>query len=385
MKSAMSSSSLLSTLIFIHRDLGSNDESALDTEQADKILYYYPESTPIGIQLARCNMIEGIIDFFTRFTYEDDSIDNVLMDNQIWCFVRIDDHPSIWLIAAVPSESSPGTDTLKTDQQTSSFSSYIHSNISLSSVCPSTSLLSSTDNVSPIRLDSQGLRITLIRFYDLYSLFHPTIANTIHKVDPGLSTVKYVQQLRKLSRKLFDRLQQVYADMESIKSSQQQQQQIKANLSTDDSESVSNRVSSLSVNDDYRPSNISISEQVVRIADKSLSEYEEEVLGIKKDITKYSLELENLIHDTSKYLPAVLTKFIVPFMKWFLSSGEILFSSALHSMTGVQMMSVGQLGYQPLIRVQQAIDECSKQLCKGRSHSFPYDATVLNLTMRQDR
>ena len=33
--------------IIFHRQLGSNDESATDEEQGEKILYYYPPDTPL--------------------------------------------------------------------------------------------------------------------------------------------------------------------------------------------------------------------------------------------------------------------------------------------------------------------------------------------------
>lgn len=325
-RSAMASSNLLSTLIFIHRELGSNDESSSDSEQIDKILYFYPESTPIHLQLAKCNMIEGMIDFFTRFTYDDDSLENVLMDNHIWSFLRIDEHPSIWLVAAVPSQYIPETDTLKTTSNllSSSFPLSIHSNITLSSVCPSTSLLSTLDNVL-LRADSKGLRDTLIRFYDIYSLFHSTVTETIQRIDPLLSNVKRVQQLRKLSRKLFDYLQQTYLDIEAIKSRRE-------NCSADESSIISNGVSNISTNDEESNStqqmNISNDSHITII--KTLGELEDDIINTKKSISTYNFELENLVNEASKYVPLTLSKSIVSFSKWFLSSGEILFPSSLH-------------------------------------------------------
>lgn len=42
--------SLVNVIIF-HRQMGSNDESSNDIEQGEKILYYYPQETPLTQQV----------------------------------------------------------------------------------------------------------------------------------------------------------------------------------------------------------------------------------------------------------------------------------------------------------------------------------------------
>jgi hypothetical protein len=50
-------------LVAFHKRLGCDDESSTDEEQAERILYYYPEATPITVQLSRVGMIQSMIDF----------------------------------------------------------------------------------------------------------------------------------------------------------------------------------------------------------------------------------------------------------------------------------------------------------------------------------
>ncbi len=39
--------------IIFHRQLGSNDESATDAEQGEKLLFYYPQETPLYNKISR--------------------------------------------------------------------------------------------------------------------------------------------------------------------------------------------------------------------------------------------------------------------------------------------------------------------------------------------
>lgn len=66
------------SFIVLSRELGCIDDTATDEEQYEKIVYYYPETTPISRQLQTANMCEGLIDFSTRFA-ENEDVDTVVM------------------------------------------------------------------------------------------------------------------------------------------------------------------------------------------------------------------------------------------------------------------------------------------------------------------
>lgn len=62
----------------LSRGLGCIDDTASDEEQYQKILYYFPEDTPVPRQLQTANMCEGLIDFASRFS-ENEDLDTVVM------------------------------------------------------------------------------------------------------------------------------------------------------------------------------------------------------------------------------------------------------------------------------------------------------------------
>lgn len=50
----------IKNLVVFDRRLGCTDESATDEEQAEKILYYYPQQTSLYMQvIQQCNYISG--------------------------------------------------------------------------------------------------------------------------------------------------------------------------------------------------------------------------------------------------------------------------------------------------------------------------------------
>ena len=53
--------------VAFHRRLGCDDESSTDEEQAERILFYYPENTPISAQLGRIGLLQSLIDFANKY------------------------------------------------------------------------------------------------------------------------------------------------------------------------------------------------------------------------------------------------------------------------------------------------------------------------------
>ena len=56
--------------VAFHRRLGCDDESSTDEEQAERILFYYPENTPIPTQLGRIGLLQSLIDFANKYATE---------------------------------------------------------------------------------------------------------------------------------------------------------------------------------------------------------------------------------------------------------------------------------------------------------------------------
>lgn len=77
----------LSCFVVFHRQLGSVDESSTNDEQREKILYYYPPDVSIDNQLSKMSMIEGLIEFTSKFSSE--SIDFVTMEHDTWSFCEV--------------------------------------------------------------------------------------------------------------------------------------------------------------------------------------------------------------------------------------------------------------------------------------------------------
>jgi hypothetical protein len=178
--SLMSSSTsklYLSTLVVLSRRLGCDDESASDDEQAEKILYFYPPSTPLERQLSRVTMIEGLIEFAGKFS--SDPIDTVMMEKQLWSFFPAE--PDVWIVAAVH-------------------------------IAPDDDMSGLTMH----RADSLGLDAVVKKLYSFIYTFI-TAGSINGHIDRDLERILAVKQLRKRARKLRIRLRQEEQDYESIR------------------------------------------------------------------------------------------------------------------------------------------------------------------------
>jgi hypothetical protein len=157
--------------------LGCDDESASDDEQAEKILYFYPPSTPLERQLSRVTMIEGLIEFAGKFS--PDSIETVLMEKQLWSFYPAE--PDVWIVAAV--QIAPDDDA---------------------------------SGLTMHRADSLGLDAVVKKLYTFVSTFI-TAGSVNGHIDRDWERIMEVKQLRKRARKLRIRLRQEEQDCESIR------------------------------------------------------------------------------------------------------------------------------------------------------------------------
>lgn len=88
-------------LLIIHRQLGSQDESASDEEQGEKILYSSTLSS-LSELLSSLTLYEGLIEFTSKFSTR--PIEDIILEGKTIIFFECE--PSLWWIATFP----PGGD-----------------------------------------------------------------------------------------------------------------------------------------------------------------------------------------------------------------------------------------------------------------------------------
>ena len=191
----------------IHRDLGVSDESATDEEQVDKVLYFYPELTPLAVRLKLINMLEGLIEFAERFSEKEDILDTVVMENRTWTYARWE--PQVYCIVAVENHPQNNGD-LGSSKSASSLSEL-----------PNTSDAINNGNNNPNMYQHQpyssGLLDTMIRIHRMYCTFHLPINKHLYgDNNEGIVHIDEVKKFRKNIRKLSMKLQQAFLDLESL-------------------------------------------------------------------------------------------------------------------------------------------------------------------------
>lgn len=174
----MSRLSSVKYAFIVHRGMGCDDESATDDEQAEKILYYYPETENLNDQLNKINMVEGLIDFATKFSI--DAISTVVMQQNTWAFFECE--KNIWVIIAVDSQS----------LNDSSPDDFTHSH----------------------QANTYAFELSLRSLYSMYFTTHGPIQLQLGNSE--VDSIQCVKTLRKRIRKLRLRLRQELQDLQSL-------------------------------------------------------------------------------------------------------------------------------------------------------------------------
>lgn len=175
---------MLTELIILHRGLGCNDENASDSEQAEKILYYYPSNNGVD-RLKRLNMLEGLLDFTGQFV-RDGCIETVIMKRSTIGFLLMEEN--IWMIASYDNT-----------KAVSDISDEIDSKQGVYTPNPA------------------GLTDIMIRIYRLFTTFHGNISGIIDKKPSYRTTIEEIKHLRKSIRKLKFREMQEDQDYNTIR------------------------------------------------------------------------------------------------------------------------------------------------------------------------
>jgi hypothetical protein len=321
--------------IIINRKMGCNDESSSDTEQAEKILYYYPEETSIDCQLTKINMLEGLIDFSSRFSTQ--SIDYVLMDKTMWGFLEIE--PSIWFFLAI--------DNKYLENQLNVFNNY--------------------------RSNGYAILAAMRNMYKAFSFLFGSITVILEGTNGfGWDIILTIQKIRKEIRKIKLRQKQEKQDLETLNF---QEKSLVALVLEKDTETE------LSMHTQTFLSQDNIEYIGIRKDLKSIEQIKEELKHSENEIIKKEKELKSLLCNKN-YTPNQVKSILARFMHFYLNSGDIGCPSFFDDMNnGVNFSHIfedekNMSHNSSFLRVLQAIEKASRGECIGK---FLFVFIFLNL------
>ena len=296
---------MIEELYVIYRPIGCDDEASTDEEQGEKILFSYPKQS-LFQQLKRITMLEGLIDFTSRFSEQD--IDTVAMEKHTWSFLQPE--PGLWLVACA----------------------------SYGDISPD----SEGEQHSP-KVSGPGLVDALSRMYTAFVSFRGNVVHIIEgHENAGLNAINEVQGLRKKVRKIRRRLEQEELDYENI------------------------RHDSVRMNS----SNVESGEERVGIkASESLTveQFQEAIDASNMEIASLEGQLTILVDPSSSspyFAVTSLRRALASFFHWYLDSGELCHPNGLHGMGGMHYCTVGHPAFQALTRVRQAVEDITQGQCQ---------------------
>jgi hypothetical protein len=282
--------------IVLHRGLACSDEAATDEEQAERVLYFYPESASLSQQLAKVLVVESLIDFSSRFSTE--PLDSVAMQNHTWAFSECE--PGVWVILGVDSWPTQSQSPLP-----------LHCN-----------------QASPHALQASAQHI-----YRLFRLTHGPVLKALRGpvVDArkggvsqyrGQEAVGRVRALRKAVRKLRHRLRQEMQDAENLRS----RQEILAYEERGVESYIAGEV----------PWAYAEEHMGIRDGDKTLQQAELEMEASNQAIAHILLQLGEALKDVQYPLPR-LREALARHLRMQLSSGQWDAHCLLQGMQGVRL------------------------------------------------
>lgn len=393
----------LANLVVFHRGLGSSDESATDEEQGEKILYYYPEDTSLYNQLSRMNLLEGLVDFSSRFSSE--PIDVVVMKHMTYSFVLCE--PDLWIVIGINNselsdKKRSASSSSATSQGNGNDLSKFHSPSHPSSASPSSSMHSpdsSGANTTHSKSlgdnqhvpNSTGMIDSITRMYKAFTTIFGDIGsllsdrdNTNDKVK-GWDVIRQVQKTRRRLRKLDIQLKQQVLDWETLKSiskkthssngesedaKDDKEEDVEGNrdeevVEQEEGDGMEGEVVDKE-EEEERKNDESPDQEYLGIKEgtKSLEESEKELAETRAEIAENEVLLNQLL-DSGNYTVHRVHDLLQRFLRWWISSGELMYPSALHGMVGIHYAPVGHPAFQSLLRVRQSAQVASRGLCEG--------------------
>ena len=250
----------------IHRGMGCDDESATDEEQAEKIMFFHPQSVDLNEQLSKINMVEGLIDFAEKFCV--DPISTVVMQQYTWAFLECE--KNVWFIIAVDSQ----VNTLDTSGS-ASLPIHIH------------------------QPNTYAMEALVRNMYDMYRTTHGSIQGGLSNIDDGsgLLLIDEVKKLRKRLRKIRIRMRQEMQDLQSLID-----REIASSHRTADTDKV---------------------EHIgIRANTKTVSEVQTEIDASKEEIASINVALSATLSNP-QYSPTKVRHSLECFVSWYLAMGAL--------------------------------------------------------------
>jgi First Longin domain of INTU, CCZ1 and HPS4 len=308
--------------IIIHRQLGCPDEAASDEEQAEKILYFYPENTSTNVQLSKINMLEGLIEFTSKFSHE--PLETAVMDRLTWGFFEAE--KDVWIIIGIGN--TPHLDAYTNPEGW-------QENIGLDST---------NGYFNKHRVNADACILTLKRWYSHYFVMHGTIDHKLRckvmQSTPGWEKIVLVQNTRKKIRKIKQRMLQEKQDLQTLEGS---------TYTTEVDDNDENPV---------------VERMGIKESFKSINDVQEELLKSKSELDTLEDSLQLLIN--VDYTPNSVRLAIAKYFRFTLKSSEFTTPSLFNDFTGINWKAVTDNSFfSPLLRIRQAVEKASHRCCTG--------------------
>jgi hypothetical protein len=270
----------------VHRGMGCDDESATDEEQAEKILFYHPRLTSLNDQLNKINMIEGLIDFASKFSA--DPISTVVMQQYTWVFYECE--KDVWLVIATDSQ---------THEDTGGFLSSTH------------------------QPNTYAMEASLRSLYEMYVSMNGSIRDSLAvstvsaKGDNNGTTdlITVVKSLRKQIRKIHLRMRQELQDLQALVN------RAKAVSNANEETDISEKIEHMGIRENT----------------KTIKQVEAEIDESNAEIAALTEKLTAALNEPS-YTPVQLRHSLECFMLWYLNMGILDSHTALDGIKGMRLL-----------------------------------------------
>lgn len=338
---------MLSSVIISHSKLSCNDESATLDEQAEKILYYYPESTSVAEQLTQIGCLESLVQFSNTFSNKSNNIDYVLLKNSIWGFLECEEN--LWIYINIKHPSNSGSE--------------------VPSKSASTSASQDAFSNHALHIPNGDVLIDIItKLYRMYMTFHGSINSILFSNIGSWNEILRARDLRKRSRKLQYQMDQLDDDLRYLKRLEERKNRppsvVEPSGTTNDDD-----------DDDILPIR---THSKASDKNETLSYFEgKKSVDMEVELSKVSdaadicrSELVSLLN-SGLYSPDIARQSLLTFMRWYLSRGELVNATFLHQCHGMNNTAVSKEMLPHVMRIRNGLVSLSDSI-QGTKYSPIY-------------
>jgi hypothetical protein len=367
---------MLDECYVIYRPIGCEDESSTDAEQGEKLLFAYP-SQSLDAQLTRVMMLEGLIDFSSKFSNED--IETTIMDKKTWSFLQAE--PGLWMVCSTCCTTSSGMNQGREDSSINQYSITGGKNMKTKNIEEDSFRNNNRNGGKSFQPSGTGLCDALSKMYRLYITLHGEITKFINSGYTGsgnksLDIINNVKLLRKRQRKTRLQLLVDEHDMELLLEIESENYKEKENGDGDgdgdeDSDVTGANANANASRNASTPGYNRNKDDIQLNINKYKKQIEELEVQIQEAINPKTITIEsengndNRNKNDLAYTPSIVRKQMSIFFSWYIKTGEMHNPSLLHTLSGMHFCTIGNPAFQGLIRVRQALNDISKNRIIG--------------------